>query len=593
MFTRVVIVATAAVALILGAAYFLRADTGAPDGAPGESEMAARIGRDIMRHLQRGHVAGRSGEIMLVPKPHHYLIGDWDLTTLGTSTPVLGTSHPNPWDYLARVPIIMTGPRVPAGKEIARPVDIAALAPTFARLLDIPLDADARPLEVPRPAPAKKKPQNSKKGSPPRKEKPKVIFTVVLDGGGWNALQEHPDSWPTIARLRRRGTTYVNATIGSAPSVTGALHATFGTGVYPRRHGIPGNQMRGPDGTNTDTWLEDADPRFLDAPTVAELWDESTNNKAVVATVAYEGWHLGMIGHGAQRRGGDRDIAVLWDVEDNSWWINEEYYELPRYLARTDIARLDRYEAALDDRDGLNDGTWFGQTLEDIRVRLSESDPASPQTVRPTTPAFARFTGDAVLEVLRREDIGTDGITDVVWIEMKMPDYAGHRFNVIAPQEGDVIREVDRQLARFVRELDRTVGRRNYLFVVSADHGQQPVADLVGGWRINTAELERDIEGRFGNIVEKSSPADIYFDHDELERADVDLSDVASFLGSYTLGDNIPDGAPGSDRVPEARLDETLFAGAFSSDFLESLSLGDVPRTGDFPEGDLTTPPRS
>ena len=82
----------------------------------------------------------------------------------------------------------------------------------------------------------------------PDRTPPKAIVTVVIDGGGWNALQAHPDSWPNIAGLMRDGTTYTNATIGSAPSITGALHANFGTGTYPVTHGIPGNQMRGPDG---------------------------------------------------------------------------------------------------------------------------------------------------------------------------------------------------------------------------------------------------------------------------------------------------------------------------------------------------------
>jgi Type I phosphodiesterase / nucleotide pyrophosphatase len=126
----------------------------------------------------------------------------------------------------------------------------------------------------------------------------------------------------------------VNATLGSAPSITGALHATFGTGSYPREHGIPGNQMRGADAKNTDTWLQNADPRYLELPTVSELWDEQNGNRPIVATVSYEGWHLGMIGHGAQRHGGDKDIAVLWEAEDDNWFINEDYYELPSTCSR-------------------------------------------------------------------------------------------------------------------------------------------------------------------------------------------------------------------------------------------------------------------
>jgi hypothetical protein len=586
---RVLIVAVLAALVAAGGAYALRPETGVPEGAPTESEMAAAVGADVMTNLYRGHVPGRSGELMLVPKPHNFLIGEWDLTTLGTDTPTMSTSHPNPWNYLARVPIIVHGPPwAPEGEVSMQETDIAALAPTYADVLGgvEGFESSVEPLEgIQRESgPCLRSPQRMD----PCAKIPKVIFTVVIDGGGWNALQQHADAWPFMDALRDSSTTYVNAHIGSAPSITGALHATFGTGVYPIEHGIPGNQMRGPEG-NTDTWLQNADPRYLEAPTVSELWDEQNDNEAMVGTVSYEGWHLGMIGHGAQREGGDKDVAVLWEAQDpetdepvNEWWINEEYYELPSYLQETDLETLERYEAQLDQRDGLDDDAWFGHTLEELREPL----------IRPGTPAFVRFTGDAVIDVMRNEGVGRDDITDMFWVEMKMPDYAGHAWNMLGAEQEDVIRETDTQIARMKRELDRVAGKGNYLFVISADHGQQPLPDVVGGWRINSRELQRDIEARFGDIVEKVTPVDVYFDRDALEETGVAISDVARYVGTYTIGDNIPEGRAGADRVPEARLDELLFAGAFSADYFQSLDPAAVEDLGegDHAEGDLYLP---
>jgi predicted AlkP superfamily pyrophosphatase or phosphodiesterase len=358
------------------------------------------------------------------------------------------------------------------------------------------------------------------------------------------------------------------------------LHATFGTGRYPRDHGLPGNQMRAPDGSNVDTWLQEADPRYLKLPTIAELWDESTANQSVVATVSYEGWHLGMIGHGSQREGGDKDIAVLWEAMENKWWINEDYYDLPDYLETTDLARLESYEDRLDPRDGLGDGTWFGHSLEELQQDV----------VRPGTPAFVRFTGDSVVDVLRNEGIGEDAVTDIVWVEMKMPDYAGHAWNVIGEEQADVIYETDRQIGRFITELDRSVGRGQYVVGISADHGQQPLPELFGGWRINNKELERDIEARFGPVVEKITPVDIYLDRNRIEQDDVQPDDIVRYIGAYTLEDNIPPEAPGRDRVPESRLGERIFAGAFTTEYLSTLSPGMIESfgEGDYPEGDFT-----
>jgi Type I phosphodiesterase / nucleotide pyrophosphatase len=563
---RLLIVVVLAIVVAGAAVYTLQPDRGVPEGAPEQDEMATSIGSAVMDHLFLGHVPGRSGEIMLVPKPHNFLLGEWDLTTLGTNTPDLSTSHPNPWNYLTRVPIIVNWPGVvPRDVDDYSVVDIADLAPTYADVLRMDaFDADGEPL-----------PGLDFSAA----TRPKLIFTVVIDGGGWNTLQQHPDAWPEIATLAEGGTTYVNATIGSAPSITGALHATFGTGSYPLHHGLPGNQMRGPDGRNTDTWLQNADPRYLKLPTVSELWDEANDNRPVVGTISFEGWHLGMIGHGSQREGGDRDVAALWEVEDNAWWINEDYYELPSPLATTELDRLESYEEELDPRDGVRDGTWFGHTLEELQ----------DERVRPGTPAFVRFTGDAVVDVLRSESIGRDSITDMMWIEMKMPDFAGHAWNVSEDEQEDVLRETDRQIGRFVDELDRTVGRGNYLFAISADHGQQPLPDLYGGWRVNNKELERDIEERFGNVIEKVTPVDIYIDRDEMRARDVSTDEIARYIGTYTIGENIPEGAPGADRVPDARLGETIFAGAFSTEYLAALDAGKIESfgDGDYPEGDF------
>jgi predicted AlkP superfamily pyrophosphatase or phosphodiesterase len=560
---RVMVVGAIAIVVALAAWFVLRPATGVPDDAPTENEMASAVGSQVMQHLYLGHVSGRSGEVLMVPKPHHFLISNWDMTQLDGPTPPLGSTHPNPWSYLTRVPIIAHGAGVPSGVTVDDPVDIAAIAPTYAEILGMTeFQAEADPLEA-------------VVGN--RTKRPKLIFTIVIDGGGWNTLQQHPDSWPTIRSLIDEGVTYVNATIGSAPSITGALHATFGTGVYPRTHGLPGHVMRDGEGKLVDVYLDEADPQFLDAPTVSEIWDVSNANRPIVGTIAFEGWHLGMIGHGAQRQGGDKDIAALWEREEEEWWTNESYYSLPPGIDNADSTRLAAYEEELDPRDGLTDGTWFGHTVEELR------EPA----IRPGTPAFVRLTGDAIVDYILGHDLGRDAITDLFWIEMKMPDHAGHSWNMVRPEQADVLRETDSQIARMKSALDEVVGPENYLLVISADHGQQPLPDLHGGWRINTGEVRADIEERFGKVVEKVTPADIFLDMDAMAREGWEPADVARFLGAYTVADSIPEGQPGADLVPEGRLDDRVFAAAFSTGFLESLDpVADPSRIESFGEGD-------
>src|SRR5918992_3052885 len=309
-------------------------------------QMADEIGAPVMEHLRRGHVAGRSGQVMLVPRPHHYLVGQWDLRTLWTATPETFVSHPNPWSYLTRVPIIFYGRDVARrGVQIEDPVDVADIAPTYADLLGVEsFVTDGASLAG---------------GLLNRSSKLRAIATIVLDGGGWNVLQNHPRAWPALANLVEAGTSYVNATVGSAPSLTGAIHSTMGTGRYPRAHGIPNNP-----------WLTLADPGTLRIPTVSERWDEARGNKPVVAMSGFESPHVGMIGHGAQRPGGDRDVAVFWDSVHSRWRTNTAFYRLPGYLLPTDKDRLATYEREMDGSDGIEDGLLLDPELEEMRDPL-------------------------------------------------------------------------------------------------------------------------------------------------------------------------------------------------------------------------------
>ena len=136
------------------------------------------------------------------------------------------------------------------------------------------------------------------------------------------------------------------------------------------------------------------------------------------------------------------------------------------------------------------------------------------------------------------------------------------------------------------------MGRGNYLFALSADHGQQPLPDLVGGWRINS-QANSNGTSRHGSAtsLEKVTPVDAYFDLDAIEEGDVSIDRCrARYVGTYTLGENIPEDAPGVEFVPEGRLDDLLFAGAFSTDYLTSLSPDEVAAfgEGEYPEGDFT-----
>lgn len=532
------------------AAYFLRdggeAPTFDPEKDPTLAEMGDRVGVDPMRMVVNGNYPKRTGEILLVPTPHAYLGPDASLKDWGTDKPYLFTSHPNPWRYLSRVPVIVRGNGwAEPGATNDRAVDLAGLAPTYARLLGTDFDAEGSPLP------------GLDYGS-----RPKLIFTIVIDGGGWNVLDRYPDAWPNIAGLMDEGTTYTNASIGSFPAQTGSIHANIGTGEYPRTHGVPYN-----------FYFENADPQYLEEPTIGDLWDQETNNAAIVGTMSVLSNHLSMIGHGAALAGGDQDIGVVWDDENQTWTTNETYYEIPDYIADIDAARLERYEAQNDARDGREDGTWFGNQPEDLLEGLRRS----------SNPAFEKYQGDDIISVIRNEGLGLDDVADLFYVQFKSPDQAGHIWNMVNPEIEDVLKEADAQIGRIVAALDSQVGPENYVLALTADHGQQPVATPERGWMINSSEVERDVEAAFDIQARvRSHQLNIISKVDRKQ-----LEEIARFLGSYTVGDNIPKEVSGGDQVAGDLLDDPVFAGAFPTSWLSTLKKDDLEGFGTsaYPEG--------
>ncbi len=491
---------------------------------PSFESQACSLPKSWLRRTQRGYFEPRSGQIALLPKTPAYM-----------ATGGGGWSHSGPWPYLMDVPIVFYGPGVvPAIGEVDTPATTADIAPTLMTMLQGFYRSGGRSLDA----------VARFSGRSVERDPPRLVVVVVIDGGGWNVLRQWPNDWPNLARFMREGVTFTNANVGSSPSVTPAVHTTLGTGAFPHEHGITGVPVRDEKGEVVDVFLRGESSRFIQIPTLAELWDEQNRQKAEIAMVGYEPWHLGMIGKGAEARGADKDHAVWLDIETNEWITNPDHYRLPPSMPATE--GLDDYLHELDAADGEVDNAWRDNEILDQVDRFEE------------TPAFVRYHTDAMLNMIEAEDYGKDAITDLVFTNYKQVDRVGHYFNMASEEVQDSLIEVDRQLGLIDRFLKEEIGRGRYAIVVTADHGQQPDAADVGGVGIDPTEIEADLDEEFGPITRAVWPTEAFLLEDEMAERGVTVEEVARFLGDYRLADNTqrPDMVVGGagDFEPDTRL---------------------------------------
>jgi predicted AlkP superfamily pyrophosphatase or phosphodiesterase len=263
--------------------------------------------------------------------------------------------------------------------------------------------------------------------------------------------------------------------------------------------------------------------------------------------IASQNFHLGMLGHGTALAGADKDIAAMTGPRQ-TWATNRAYFSLPRYL-NSEVEGVRRDLQKVDRADGSIDSQWRGHGFGRIDG----------------TPAYAAWQRRTMEAIISRERFGVDEITDLMYINFKAPDAAGHQWNMIAPEQRDVLLSVDRAVAETVGFLDRRVGRENYVLVITADHGQTPLDG--SGWPIKQNELRDDIEARFDRIdngvgiVERPSTAIYFMNPVEMRSNGVSPEMVASFISRYTIGDNVSAGS----ELPEpfrARRGEKVFAAA-------------------------------
>jgi hypothetical protein len=271
---------------------------------------------------------------------------------------------------------------------------------------------------------------------------------------------------------------------------------------------------------------------------------------------------MGMLGYGGtDRPAGDLPVGVYFDEPSGEGWQphNPELFRLPASAPGMDM--LQARMAA------FNDPGW------DLEFEPWRTDYCC-------VPPVAGFQGDLLEATLVNEPIG-QGDPSLLYTTFKSPDYTGHVYGMGSKWEGLMLNAVDAELGRIVELLEsRFPGE--YVLLVTADHGQCPLPDSLGGVRLDPIQLESLIEREFGaglgTAVQYTAPSEVYLDVAALADAGATTDDVAAALRHLTYRQNIGPYVPASV-IEQDLLDKEEFAAVFASAYLAGM--GDTERFGD------------
>jgi hypothetical protein len=474
-------------------------------------KQACRLSPRILTRIWRGFDRVHSTDITVVPKAPNFW-GDFGRV-----------SHTGPWDYLQQVPLVLYGPGriVASGERLGQHVNITDVYPTVGRLLGV--DLPPREGEVLESALV-----------PDAVGIPKLIMVVVWDGVGRNVLDRWPGRWPNLARLEAQGTSFLNASVGSSPSVTPSTHSSLGTGAFPREHKVIAINYRDRDGKIRSAFAR-SDPRQLKLTTFADEIDRRLANKPKVGLLAWSvsgspstgpgAWitnHLGMLGHGTATRGGDRDQEALLGDSANIT-ASPRFFSLPRHL--THFSTLEKRATELDRADGRADGKWLGHDILDAH----------------NNPAWVSFQTDVLERMLGRGGYGQDAVPDIFLTNFKPSDTVAHPYTVDSKETATVLEATDKALGDLVDYLDENVG--DYVVIVTADHGHTRNPRRLGAWPISPSQVAFDLNAHFGiprgtSLVKNMEAVGIFLDYKVARRYGVKARQVAKFLSGYTIRAN-------------------------------------------------------
>ena len=500
-------------------------------------ERACGLADRILLRVWRGDYKNRSSDLMMVP---HYPNYSGLFETV---------NHSGPWDYLTSVPLVLYGPeRIASAGEVDRPVTLADVFPTVGSLAGVGMPR--REGEVLTEA------MKEVGGSP------KLVITMVWDGAGRNVLAEWPERWPFLSRLMEEGTSYVDASVGSSPTITPSIHANLGTGGYPRDHGVTGIYYRNAAGKVVEAFAG-RDPSFMELTTYADEIDQAYANESLVGMVASRSWHLGMFSHGSTIPGADEDqlgifrTSLVKDPGESDVGAGDGY-TVPESLTTTEWSRLEEYGEEVDRSDGAADGEWLGHPVLTGEIR--------------DNPAWVQHEYDAIIRMLDEEGYGDDDVPDLFFTNLKMADTIGHHYLMDSQEMALVLESLDDGLERLVGYLDREV--KDYVLILTSDHGHTLPATRTGAWPVANGRLVRDIDEHFDmpegeSLIAGNVAVGLFFNSENMEEHGVSEDDIARFVNSYTIRENWDEESlpPGY----EDRGDEQVFAAAWPVSRMEEV----------------------
>jgi hypothetical protein len=397
----------------------------------------------------------------------------------------------------------------------------------------------------------------SRQTARPRTDSPRLVLVVVVDQMRFDYLTRfRPLFTGGLRRLLEQGAVFTNAHVAYADSETAPGHSVVLTGLFPAHSGIVANEwyddaahrrvnaVDDPDSVALEGSGRGASPRNTLGPTLAEALKRAMPSSRVVGVSLKDRAAVLLAGRGA-------DAAYWLDSSTGHFTTSTHYMRqpLPWLVAARERSWAGRYaraswtwllpERALYRRLAGEDAV-VGEAYDVVFPH--ELPGLQPQEKFQETLGRTPFADELVVEIalqaLRAHKLGEHEAADILGVSLSATDAIGHAFGPDSQEMMDQIVRLDRALEGLLDEVERRVGTRRTLVVLTADHGIMPLVETLrrrglDAHRVRPAVIETTVREALATRFPggRDLPAnfdgpDVYLDLPALEAQGLKRTDV-------------------------------------------------------------------
>ncbi len=359
-------------------------------------------------------------------------------------------------------------------------------------------------------------------------KKPKLILQITVDQLRGDLPTRYFDRLGKggFRYLWQEGLVYSNAHHAHANTETIVGHATLATGAHPSIHGMIGNNWLDRDADQMIYNIEDpnyhlltkgagvdskteidptqraarSDGRSPAAIMVSTFSDElkSYNNgqaKSFAVSIKDRG-AVSMAGHAGKAfwfsKASGEFVTSNYYYEDYPQWVLDwNNKKLPQQYANQSWELMHDQQTYLfgnsDDREWETDVAGFGRVFPHP---YGEGDNKYFTTLLTLSPAGDEITLDFAKNLLINEQLGQDDTTDYLAVSFSSTDYVGHVFGPSSLEAEDNLLRLDHHLAELFQFIEKNIGLKNTLIVLSSDHGAPDTPGYVNSLNIPGGYVE-------------------------------------------------------------------------------------------------------